>query len=284
MNRLRPWKRIPLKSGILLLSILAVCYPYPRTAIRHLRHAMDPDAMIDPNAPSLQPLLDELRQRLPPHIAKRDVLRLVEQFVYQRVKYQWDWETWGVSDYLPTVEETLAHGKEDCDGQAVVAASLLRGLGFNAHLAGNFVHMWVATDQGETMSPGDRKAFVATDHGTEFHPEALMELPRAVAFGIAVFPLQRELIVLLVWWVLLLRVEAGWKRSTAALTVLTAGQLLLRFSSDRYQSPKVPLQFVSLGLLIVGVCILLYRSKDTGKQRENRAIPPVARGHEVQAM
>jgi hypothetical protein len=112
-----------------------------------------------------------------------------------------------------------------------------------------------------------------------------MELPRAVAFGIAVFPLGREMIVLLVWWVLLLRLEAGWKRSTAALAVLTAGLSLLRFATtERYESPQVPLQFVALGILIVGVCILLYHPKNVGIQQEEAAISPATRGNGVQAL
>ena len=48
------------------------------------------------------------------------LVRGVEKFVYGHVPYAWDWDTWGVADYLPSVAEVRRMGREDCDGRAVV--------------------------------------------------------------------------------------------------------------------------------------------------------------------
>jgi len=203
LSKLRWYLRLPIKWLLFGLTVLAVCFPYPARLASHLRHWRDPNALIDPDAAAIQPLLEELRPRLAGDLPPREVLSRVERFVYEKVPYEWDWKTWGTADYLPTVEEVFEAGKEDCDGRAVVAASILQNLGYKTELVTDFAHVWVKTDHGETMAPGRRKALTATDKGLRLDFKALTTLPRSLAYGIAVFPLVRELIVFFVLWLLL---------------------------------------------------------------------------------
>ena len=131
----RSWQvRWPIKWATLVVVTLIVCFPYPRTLLRHLAHARNPNLLIEPDAPALAPLLITLRPQIRSAQDHHETLRIVQQFVHETIPYAFDWETWGVVDYLPTVEELLSKKREDCDGRAVLAASLLRNLGYEANL------------------------------------------------------------------------------------------------------------------------------------------------------
>lgn len=261
LNRLRWYARLPVKWAVLGLTLLIVCFPYPSRLFRHLQHWRDPNALIEPDAPAIEPLVAELRLRLTDDLPPAQTLRQVERFVYEKIPYEWDWNTWGIADYLPTVAEVFEKGKEDCDGRAVVAASLLRRLGFEVELVTDFAHMWVKTDQGETMAPGRREAIIATEEGLRLQASALAELPRAVAYGIAVFPLGRELIVLFMMWLLLLRSHGGAACSLGGLALLLAGLFLLRAGGADYRHPTSWIQWSGVAGIGVGLIWLLRRAR-----------------------
>jgi hypothetical protein len=256
LNTLPWYTRLPTKWAILGLTVFLVCFPYPNLFVRHVRHWRDPNALIEPDAPALQPWVAELRAALPADLSPPETLRSVEQFVYEKVPYEWDWNTWGQSDYLPTVTELIEMGKEDCDGRAVIAASLLQNFGFKAQIVTDFAHVWVKTDQGELMGPGRRKAVVATDRGLQFHWRALVGLPQATVYGIAVFPLIRELIVLIVAWWLLLRTNARITRNVLAIVLLSTGLLILRRGSSEYLKPVEWMQIVGVLAMATAVVVL----------------------------
>jgi len=185
----------------------------------------------------------------------RAALRAVEKFVYTEIPYDWDWNTWGSADYLPTVTEVIEKGREDCDGQAVVAASLLRNFGFQTELVANFAHMWVRTDKGEVMSPGKNRAVVATKEGPKLQLRGLLDLPKSTAFGIAVFPLTRELIVVAVIWLMLVERRRRVGRQGAWLVLFAVALLLLRSASGDYREPVVWLQV--LATITMLACVLV---------------------------
>ncbi|MBI4717559.1 MAG: transglutaminase domain-containing protein [Planctomycetes bacterium] len=253
LNRLSAKWRIPAKVLTFGVVWAIVCYPNPLTLMRHLRHCRDPQSLLDSRAPELEPLLAEMRCRFQTPAAPEEVLKTVEQYVYTRIPYEWDWNTWGAADYLPTVAEAIRMGKEDCDGRAVVAASLLRGLGYHAELATDFAHMWVRTEHGELMAPGKKQAVVFTDRGATTQPGALAELPRALAYGISPFPLARELVILLALWYLLLRSECGAACAWAGLAFLVNALLFLKKGGEDYRAPIVWMQVVGAANLLVGV-------------------------------
>jgi len=255
LNQFRWYARLPLKWSLFGLAALLVCYPHPALLAEHVRHWKNPNALIEPNAESLQPLARKLRESIPPGLSPNKTLRRVEQFVLKHVPYEWDWNTWGMADYLPTVDEVLKKGKEDCDGRAVIAASLLTNLGYKSEIVTDFAHVWVKTDHGETMGPGKQKAVEATDGGLKVNWRGLAQLPRALAYGIAVFPQARELILLLVGWYLLLRSCSGIRRSGLLLCIFIAGLYAMRMGGADYRNPIMWLQWMGVGLLLAGVVL-----------------------------
>lgn len=261
LNKLRWYWRLPIKWTVLALTVLVVCFPYPSLLVRHVKHWRNPNALIEPDAVSLQPLVEELRPLLaddpPPSVA----LKRVERFVYEKIAYAWDWDTWGTADYLPTVEEAIKMGREDCDGRAVVAASLLANFGFKTQIVTDFSHVWVKTDKGDTMGPGKRMAVVATKKGLKIQSGALREVPKAIAYGAAVFPLTRELIVLAVFWLLMLGSKGRARFSLAGLACLLGGLFLLRAGGQDYRAPVEWMQWFGLICGLAGSALLLVTAR-----------------------
>jgi len=225
-----------------------------------MQHWSDPNALIQPDAPALAPLAADLRAQISPNSQPGQVLSQVEKFVYKKVPYEWDWNTWGMADYLPSVDEVLDMGREDCDGRAVVAASLLKNLGYDARLVTDFAHVWVWTPFGETMGPGKTRTVEVTDKGMRFNARGLLQIPHITSYGIAVFPVERELVLLAVFWLLLLgRVKVI--RAFVALGVLTCGLFAVRYGAINYRGPQPLFEWAGWALLVLGVIFLLIRMK-----------------------
>ncbi len=252
LNKLRWPLRVPVKSAVFVLTVLVVCFPYPGRLITHVRRWRNPNVLIEPDAAALQPFILELTSQVPANMAPEDILVTVQRFVYEKIPYEWDWNTWGVADYVPTVTEAIEQGREDCDGRAVVAASLLTHFGLKAQLVSDFAHVWVYTDVGETMGPGRHKAVIATEEGVKIRPGALIQTPNALGLGIAVFPLIRELIILVVLWLLLLRPQESVPRNSIMLVLLVVGLLLLRAGGRQYGHPVAWLQILGLAIMLMG--------------------------------
>jgi hypothetical protein len=252
----RPWwYRWSVKLAVLGLTILLVAYPYPHRLATHLLRWRNPSVLIDPDAPALEPLVNEARSLLTADQPPQKQLRIIQRYVYEKLPYAWDWETWGVADYIPTVEEALAEGREDCDGRAVIAASILRALGHEAELVSDYTHVWVKTEVGETMSPGKRQSVIATDTGVQVRWRYLTDLVRASAYGWAVFPLYRELIVVAVFWILILWPGTAWRWRGLILLLLVDALLRLRVAGRYPWDAIVWLQ--ALAVVEVGVALCL---------------------------
>ncbi len=221
--------RVPLKATALTLLAVAVCFPHPPRLARHLVRLGNLQAMIEPQAAELAAWDGPLRERLekaarvaagqdsaPPlpagaelaellrRLAPRRVQAEVERFVYEQVTYAWDWDLWWNADYLPTVAEIFAKAasgdgvlREDCDGRAVIAASLMRRLGYESSLVTDLRHVWVLTPEGEWMGPGREKTLISTPQGNRLALRtAWTNVPVSLSYGLAVFPLWRELVIL----------------------------------------------------------------------------------------
>lgn len=231
LNRWPWYGRCPFKTLLFLAVVFFTLYPkfwlLPRTIERY----RDMNSVLDPTYPALAPLEEQVRGALPAGADARTTLVAVQKAVYQRIPYAWDWEVWGVSEYLPTVAEVFQQGREDCDGRAVVAASLLRRMGFEANLVSDILHVWVDTPAGETMSPtGGEKTFVGTASGTKpkYSWKLLKNLSRGLSYGVAVFPIPRELIILAALCVLTLQPRSSFWRRVAGCLILWIAWGMLR--------------------------------------------------------
>ncbi len=250
-------RRAIVKSAVLGLTLLAVCFPYPTLLVRHLERWRNPQSLIEPDQQALKPLLTNLKPRLQNVGEGPAALKVVQKFVYETIPYAWDWDTWGVADYIPTVSEVVQAGQEDCDGRAVLAASLLSNLGYRAELVTDMTHVWVKTDQGETMSPGTMTPFAeSTDGGIRYHWAALVNAPRSLALGIGVFPLERELIIAVVAILLSIRSDVRWWKFAVAMLALVDGLLILRWAVVNPWKPILAAQWFGLLNLLLGFAAL----------------------------
>ncbi len=264
-----PWhKRGPLKAVLFSLGTALVLYPkvwlLPRTVERYA----DMDSVLDPQHAALAPLADEVRSDLADKADSQAALAVVQKVVYRHVPYAYDWDVWGVMEYLPTVDEVFQKGREDCDGRAVVAASLLRRLGYDASLVTDLLHVWVQTPMGETMSPtGGEKVLIATRTGTRARitPRIGNNLARGLAFGVAAFPLGRELLILA--WLCALTIQprsSFWRRVAGCLVLWIALDTMRRagIAAARTGALVSTLQ-VSAGavLVVAGWLMLAIRAK-----------------------
>ena len=254
-GRLSRWYlRVPLKCLVFLVVTFLVLFPSPALFTRHLAHLRDLEKMVEPDAPELAAWDEVLRERLlkraqagttvhePNHqpsesLSPRRAQREIERFVYDKVRYQWDWQVWGAADYMPTVGEMFAKAAEtedgqiyeDCDGRAVMAASLMRRLGYQSSLVTDLRHVWVTTPQGEWMGPGEKKTVVSTGRGNEFHLLTVWaNIPVSLSYGISVFPLARELAILVTAFLLLLHRRISRRAAAFGGLLLLQGLLFMR--------------------------------------------------------
>ncbi len=240
LHRRPAWPRWSAKLMLFALAVGLVLYPKVWLLPTWVGRVHDLRSVIDPDHPGLTPLAERVRAELPAEAELSDVARAVELIVYDRVPYAWDWETWGVMDYLPTVDEVLACGREDCDGRAVVAASLLQNLGYEALLVTDLQHMWVVTSDREAESPqqhefmspgaGEKTLVASADGGTRARLDwgTIRNIGRAMSFGVAVFPLGRELLILLAAVALTLHPRMRFWRGLAGGALLLLMLVFLR--------------------------------------------------------
>ncbi|MDD5093191.1 MAG: hypothetical protein PHV74_02280 [Dehalococcoidia bacterium] len=261
-RRRNVWKWA-IKVLLLLLLVLLVLFPRVDRLPVTIHRYFNPNSLVDPQSPALDPLIDEFEKYRQPDWSKTELMNYIEAFVYYKIPYAYDWNTWANADYLPTVEEVIKKGKEDCDGRAVLAASMLRRYGFDATLAGNFQHIWVKTEVGETMGPGERSFMEYTEEGRRFNWDALRDMPNEYSFNISVFPLWRELIIAIGAWLILKGRHLSFSEGLIWLGLAVVGLLLIR--GGGYDSESFKNWLGSL-ILVFAVIALVVRSYQTNKR------------------
>lgn len=272
------WLRAPLKAFLYLILVVLTLYPKVWLIPTWIERERDLNRVLDPNNAELAPLETEVRAALPESATPKQVLGIVESVVYKHVPYAWDWDVWGVVDYLPTVSEVFQMGREDCDGRAVVAASLLRRMGHDAWIVSDLLHMWVETPQGETMGPtGGEKTLVGRPGGTTPHINwgIIDNLMRGNAYGIAVFPLGREL--LLIGGLAFLKLHPhsrGWRSFSGLLLMLLALAVARSVGQQAavQHAGQATLWFIG-SLVLAGVGAVLTGLKAAGSRPDSVAAP-----------
>jgi len=259
------WLRWPAKWAIFLVVTFGVLFPNPNLLRRHIQHLRQLDSLPNPDEPTLAPVA----ARFDAYLTERGIdtldaavlLREVQKFVQHEIPYAWDWDVWGVAEYLPSLAEVIASGREDCDGRAVLAAALLRAKGIPAELVADTRHMWVRTPQGETMDPLGPPILRSESGKLKVRWSGLIDLGPP-AYGISVFPLGRELIILLTAWLLLLPWRVDRRSALLALALLVQGLLLIRTAGTNPVQPwtgGILLGLLSLALPVLGLWLVRIR-------------------------
>jgi hypothetical protein len=222
--------------GTFVLTVLTL-YPNPRLACEQFHSYLYGTArLIDPQCPGLVPYEAEVNA-----LVKKGtpVSAAVEKVVLARIHYVSDFQNWGMLDYWPTTAEAVARGKEDCDGIAIVTASLARRMGVPCTIRSRIDHMWTEFTPPAAEQPL-HVAFMAAqtvqaNTVPEFFEYVFQEggSLQLVAFPAGVF---------LLWFPWFRRKEF----KISAVPVLKVQHLLLK----RYAQQKIPLSkkpgFISL--------------------------------------
>lgn len=150
----RPVKRAGLKLALLAAVVLFALYPNPVLLVRQVHHLLNMEQLIQPGLPAMPEINRDIDQLIATNTPALTEFKAVERYVYRRIPYQYDWHGWANLDYWPTAAEVWERKREDCDGRAVLAVSILRARGYpEARLVANLQHVWVAVGTNELMGP-----------------------------------------------------------------------------------------------------------------------------------
>ncbi len=67
----------------------------------------------------------------------------IETFTKMTISYQYDWETYRLPWYFPTVEEVFANRAGDCKSRMIVISSLLEASEIEHSVSASPTHIWV---------------------------------------------------------------------------------------------------------------------------------------------
>ena len=219
----RPLKRASLKLALLAVVVLFALYPNPVLLLRQLGHYLDTESLIQPHLPAMPEINREIDQLIATNAPALTELKAVERFVYRRIAYQYDWHGWWNLDYWPTAAEVWERKREDCDGRAVLAASILRARGHaDARLVANLQHVWVAVGTNELMGPMADKNFRREGGKTVITFPALKTLLDSLAMTCK-FPAWRVVLMLVTLLALLFHPSADTGRFAVLCAVMLAG-------------------------------------------------------------
>jgi len=143
------WKRWTAKTLAFCGLAFVALNPNLKQLGRQVRHIFEPEALIQTNFAGLERINRQIDQLVAQSPGRPEV-KIVEKFVLKRIRYASDYKTWGNMDYWPTAEEVWRTQEEDCDGRAILAASILRSRGYqSARLAISLDHMWAQVNARE---------------------------------------------------------------------------------------------------------------------------------------
>lgn len=158
----RAWvRRAVVKGGLFIALAVLVLNPNLKRAVMQVGHALSPESLIQTHFTALAQINREVDREVRLDRGRHSEPKVIAKFVLKKIRYVSDYETWGNLDYWPTAEETWEKRQEDCDGRAVLAASLLRSRGFHSTaLVVGLDHMWIKVDENE-KDPSKPPHFVA---------------------------------------------------------------------------------------------------------------------------
>lgn len=207
-------KILTLCFGLSLLWCFFTLYPNPIRLYQSIQRSIIPP--IDTLA--VQPLIHQLESRDPVDI---------ERFVLYSIPYQYDWVTYNVPWYYPSVSEVIQNGTGDCKSRMILFASILEYLGIEYQIRYSLNHYWVHYE-GKAMNQLENEAiaFYIRDDNTR-----VVQLPdidwrmigRTLADVYAVMPVTRKVLFLaglLIPTPLILTTQRFWGRREQELDLM----------------------------------------------------------------
>ena len=258
--------RLIVKLAIFFIFLLVILYPNPVLLVKQIHNYLDMESLIQPDFVGIETINRELNAIIPSEVSPQKKFLAIEQYVYQHIQYEYDWDNWGNIDFWPTAEQVWKRQREDCDGLAILAASILRSRGFKtATLVGNMRHIWVNVDQWELMGP-DQEQNIRPEGG-----KTIVTLPSfnlmfgAMAIYVADFSTIRNLMLFFVMLVLCYHPRKNFTQFLSMTIVGLVGFILLKDWAQEMtnnHTVSVNINFISgWGLLCISILFSLFAKK-----------------------
>ncbi len=271
LAQLRLAWRCVIKSGMLLIVLFFVLNPHPSLFMKQLYRYANMESLIQTDFKALEGINSDIDAMLPSDADQQQEFAAVQRYVYQHIRYAYDWDNWGNVDFWPTAEEVWERQEEDCDGRAVLAASILRSRGFpSATLVGNVQHIWVRLDQQELMGPMAEQNISRQEGKLVVTLPSLDVILGGLSIYIADFPTIRNVIL---FSVVLLLCYHPYTNPVQFLGIMSIGLLGFLFLKDWandlmcHQREGVTLSFIG-GCLLLGLSLCLSFFSHTNSMRK----------------
>jgi len=274
----RPLRRAGFKLAIFAVVVLFALYPNPVLLVRQIFHLFDTESLIQPDLPAMPAINREIDQLIATNKPVLTEFKAVERFVYRRIRYQYDWHGWWNLDYWPTTAEVWERQREDCDGRAVLAVSILRARGHpEARLVANLQHVWVAVGTNELMGPMEDKNFRREGgkmvNGKLVGAKTLITMPslKTVLDSLAMtckFPAWRVVLILVTLLALAFHPGTDAGRFAVLCAIMLAGHAVFidwcvrRIDRD---VPEFDWNLPVAAVMIIGALVTSFRSAGRGK-------------------
>ena len=215
------WEQLLLKFLVFCLTLLFVLFPNPFLLLRQVENYWNMESLIQTDFHDLDTINREIDALLYPETSPKKEVLVIQKYVYRHIRYEYDWKNWGNIDFWPTAGQVWERKREDCDGRAILAASILRSRGFaSASLVGSIRHLWVDIERRELLEPGidpgrmrdGKYGLMGPDREQHIRREGnklILTLPSldlflgSMAIYVAEFPTLRNLLLLLISVILL---------------------------------------------------------------------------------
>ncbi len=255
-----PWRCV-FKVLVLAFVVLEALFPHPIFFARELQSLRNPEPLIQPDMPAMKEINAQIDQSLPASPTRQDQFKAIERFVYKNIKYQYDWYNWGNLDYWPSATEVWERKKEDCDGRAVLAASILRARGFStAKIVANLNHVWVEVETDGLMGAQADKNIRREGGKTVVTLPSWRTWLDSVAF-ISQFPALRSLMILFAVVILAYHPCRSWSGYFAVNTTALTGFILLFHWGTARMANDIPGMngefFTAVALMLVAYVMAL---------------------------
>lgn len=142
-----------MKLRILLTFVLLffILFTSPLVVLKDIQRIQNPP--VDPAAVNASHLSDDPRE--------------IEKHVKEKIQYEYDFSTYDVFWYIPTVEEIQEKNKGDCKGRAILLASILKSKNIPHELHVATFHWWVSYPTNKPTVYEDKSSSVKK--GKEWH-------------------------------------------------------------------------------------------------------------------
>lgn len=145
------------KALLFFAITLVVLNPNLPIALQQVQHTLRPESLIQPDFAGISDINRELDALLNAS-TEPDEPKAVAKYVLKKIRYVSDYENWSNIEYWPTAAQVWSKRQEDCDGRAILAASILRSRGYSsARLVVGLKHMWIQVDQNEKLPSASPK-------------------------------------------------------------------------------------------------------------------------------